>query len=580
MAETGDKKPFSGKLFDILIRSGAVSQDVLQQADDDAKAAGVRLEKFVVDKGIVQGCEMTLALAEYLQMSPISLERFTPNSTLMEKIPGQMMHKNQLIPIAQTGKNLTVAMADPFNIFAMDELHILTGLDITPVVAVEKEVRDILDKIVAATASSIDMEDIMKGGDSDVEVGAQQQQEEGDKQSLEEMMQSAEDTPVVKTVNMILIEALRQRAGDIHIEPQEDFVRLRYRVDGILIERPRLPKTLQNALVSRIKIMGDMDIGEQRIPQDGRFRIQALGKKVDIRVSVLPTIYGGRVVMRTLDKGALFPNLAALKLEEQANDALSYAIAQPHGIILVTGPTGSGKTTTLYSCLQELNKPDVNVVTCEDPVEYQVAGLNQVRIHTEVGLTFSSALRAILRQDPDVVLIGEIRDTETCEIAIKAALTGHLVLSTLHANEAAGAVTRLLDMGVEPFLVASSVILAQAQRLYRKLCVNCKKPVEPNKDMLIDNKIPLDFFDGVQIFGGQGCPKCHGTGYAGRGAIMEVLPVDDEIKAAILQQKIMAEIRDVAIKNGMKTMVKAILQKVRDGSTSLEAAMRITGGDE
>lgn len=580
MAETEDKKPtFGNKVLEILVRNGSAQEAVLRQAEEEAKASGVRFEKYVVDKSIVQGAEMTLALSEYLQMSPMSLLRFTPNPTLLESLPSEVMRKHMLIPIVRTGKSMTVALADPFDFFALDELHILTGLDIMPVVAAEKEVKDLLDKLVAATAGSIDMEDIMKGGDSDVAVGAQPQ-EEGEKQSIEEMMASAEDTPVIKTVNMILIESLRLRANDIHIEPQEDYIRLRYRVDGVLIERPHLPKTMQSAITSRVKIMADIDIGEQRLPQDGGFRINALGKKIDVRVSVLPTIFGGKVVMRTLDKTALFPDLGALNLEEHAHAAMSYAIAQPHGIILVTGPTGSGKTTTLYSCLSELNKPDVNIVTCENPVEYKVPGLNQVQIQESVGMTFASALRAILRQDPDIVLIGEIRDTETCEIAIKAALTGHLVLSTLHSNEAAGAITRLLDMGIEPFLVASSVILTQGQRLVRKLCGNCKRPLPPNKEMMEDYRIKADYFEGVTTYGPQGCPKCNGTGFLGRVAIMEVLPVGDAVRAAILQQKITAEIRDVAVENGMLTMLQSALLKVKDGTTSLEAALRVTGSGE
>jgi type IV pilus assembly protein PilB len=472
---------------------------------------------------------------------------------------------------------LTVALADPFDIFALDELHILTGLDITPLVAAEKEVKDVLERSRTDGAKSLDMEDIMKDTDSEVEIGAQ---EEAEKQSLEDMMDSAEDAPVIKMVNMILIESLRLRANDIHIEPQEDYVRLRYRVDGILIERPHLPKTMQSAIISRVKIMADLDIGESRVPQDGRFRITAMGKKIDVRVSVLPTIYGGKVVMRTLDKSALFPNLGALGLDDRAYQAMSYAISQPHGIILVTGPTGSGKTTTLYSCLQELNKPDVNIVTCEDPVEYQLLGINQVRIHADVGLTFSAALRSILRQDPDICLIGEIRDSETCEIAIKAALTGHLVLSTLHTNDAAGAITRLLDIGIEPFLIASSLILSQAQRLYRKLCQVCKKEAQPDLAQMKEYGVRLDYFKDTKIYTAQGCPKCHGIGYFGRGSIMEVLPIDDEIRTAILKQAIASELRDIGISRGMTTLMEAALGRVKEGLTSLDTAVRVAGGGE
>jgi type IV pilus assembly protein PilB len=568
---------FGGKLFEILIRKKIIQMDMLAAADEEAKRENLRLEKYLVDKKIVSGVDMTLALSEYLEMPPISLAHFKLNDVLLELVPLPTLTKHQIVPLARVGKNLTVALADPFDIFALDELHVLTGMDITPLVAAEKEVRDVLDRSRTDGAKSLDMEDIMKDSDGEVEIGSQ---EEAEKQSLEEMMDSAEDAPVIKMVNMILIESLRLRANDIHIEPQEDYLRLRYRVDGILVERPHMPKAMQSAVISRVKIMADLDIGESRIPQDGRFRITALGKKIDVRVSILPTIFGGKVVMRTLDKSALFPNLAALGLDEKAYQAMSYAIAQPHGIILVTGPTGSGKTTTLYSCLQELNKPDVNIVTCEDPVEYQLAGINQVRIHTDVGLTFSAALRSILRQDPDICLIGEIRDAETCEIAIKAALTGHLVLSTLHTNDAAGAITRLIDIGIEPFLIASSLILSQAQRLYRKLCQVCKKEAEPDLEVMKEYGVPLDTFKGVKIYTAQGCPKCHGIGYFGRGSIMEVLPIDDDIRTAILKQAIGSELRQIGISRGMTTLMEASLARVKEGSTSLETAVRVAGGGE
>ncbi|OGV68680.1 MAG: hypothetical protein A2283_20595, partial [Lentisphaerae bacterium RIFOXYA12_FULL_48_11] len=530
-------------------------------------------------KNIIPNTEMALALSEYLNMHPISLAHFTPDAHLVELLPRDVLNQHQVVPIAKTGKMLTVALSDPFDIVAIDKIHILTGLDISPLVATEKDVKDVLAKSFAVEANTLDMKDIMKDSENDVEVGTQGQSDDSDKQSLEEMMDTAQDAPVIRLVNMILIEAIKMKTADICIEPQEDSVRLRYKIDGSCVERPSIQKSLQSAIISRIKIMSDIDIGEQRIPQDGRFRIQALGKKLDMRVSVLPTIFGGRVVMRILDKGALFPNLSGLNLEEHAYKAMSYAISQPHGIILVTGPTGSGKTTTLYSCLQEMNKPDVNIVTCEDPVEYQLPRVNQVRIHTEVGLTFSSALRAILRQDPDIILIGEIRDSETCEIAVKAALTGHLVLSTLHANEAAGAITRLLDMGVEPFLMASSLILSQAQRLCRRLCPACKKETPLNLKLLEEHGIDPAIFKDAKIFGPQGCPKCHGIGYKGRAAIMEVLPVDEEIRLLILRQAITDELRRKAEEKGMLTLRGAALLKVKEGETSVDAAVKITTGD-
>jgi len=379
-------------------------------------------------------------------------------------------------------------------------------------------------------------------------------------------------------VNLMLVEALRTGASDIHIEPMEKKVRLRYRIDGALTERVGPPKNLQSAVVSRVKIMADLDIAERRIPQDGRFNIKALGREVDLRVSVLPTVHGEKVVMRTLDKSTLSPSLAALGLDDVALKAMEYAITQPHGIILVTGPTGSGKTTTLYSCLQDLNQPDVNVITCEDPVEYQLEGINQVQMNSEIGLSFAAALRSILRQDPDIVLVGEIRDGETAEIAIKAALTGHLVLSTLHTNDAPGAVTRLIDMGIEPFMLGSCLVLAQAQRLYRKLCTGCRKTMQLTADILERNHIDPHYFDGAKVYKAVGCPRCS-NGYKGRGAIMEVLLINEELRDAILRGANTAELRAIGRESGMVTLKDAGLTRVKEGLTSLDAALEVTGGE-
>jgi type II secretory ATPase GspE/PulE/Tfp pilus assembly ATPase PilB-like protein len=359
----------------------------------------------------------------------------------------------------------------------------------------------------------------------------------------------------------------------------EKLLRLRYRVDGDLYEVPSPPKNLQAAIISRIKIMSDMDIAERRIPQDGRFKVKALGKEVDVRVNLLPLVHGEKIVMRILDKADLAPNLAALGLDRKAYDSLLYAISQPHGIILVTGPTGSGKTTTLYSCLQDLNKIEVNIVTTEDPVEYQLAGINQVQINEDVGLTFADTLRAILRQDPDIVMIGEIRDQETAAIAVKAALTGHLVLSTLHTNDAAGAITRLRDMGIEAFLLSSSIIMSQAQRLYKKLCPTCKKPGKIPEKLLQLNNIDHLFFKDAQFYQPTGCPKCMNTGFKGRSSLMEILMVDDDIRQLILQNVNAKVLSDKAIEKGMMTLRMAGLEKVREGITSLEEIISVTGGE-
>lgn len=566
------QKQSGGRITDILVNHGVIDPQALESATKDAAKENIRLEKHLVDSGTVRAQDMTLALAEYLSIPPITLTHFTPDEQLMELIPRQSLSKYMIVPIARTGKSLTVAMGDPFDIVALDELQTVTGLEIVSLVASEEEIGETHSRLFAQVTEGIDMQEIMDA-DNEIEVG----QDDDDEESLEQMLESAEEAPVVRMVNMTLVEAIRTGASDIHIEPMERSVRLRYRIDGILAERPGPPKNLQSAVISRIKIMADLDIAERRIPQDGRFKIRALGKEIDLRVSILPTVHGEKVVMRTLDKSTLAPNLDALGLDEVSLSAMKHAVAQPHGLILVTGPTGSGKTTTLYSCLQQLNRSEVNIVTCEDPVEYQLSGINQVQINTAVGLTFANSLRSILRQDPDICLVGEIRDSETAEIAISAALTGHLVLSTLHTNDAAGAPARLVDMGSEPFLISSSLILAQAQRLYRKLCPVCKKPAEIAPGTLERNHIDPDFFKGIEVFEAAGCPKCNNHGYKGRGALMEVLEVTEPVRRSIMEGATADDIREVAVSGGMLSLKMAGLALVKEGLTSIERALEMTG---
>jgi len=569
------KRKYSGKITDILLQHKVITPPMLDDAEQEARVAGVRLEKYLVEKKLVKSVDMTLALSEYLKMPPITLAHYTPDPSLLELIPREVMAKRLIMPVNRLGKSLTIALGDPFDLMAIDEIATITGLHVTPLAAPEEEIGAVLGKVFEETSQGFDMEELMRDSESDVEVV-----EDGgdDEISLDEMLESAEGAPVIRMVNMMLVEALRTGASDIHIEPMDKRVRLRYRIDGALVERPGPPKNLQSAVISRIKIMSDLDIAERRIPQDGRFNIKALGKEVDLRISILPASHGEKVVMRILDKSSLSPSLGSLGLDEVSEKAMSYAIEQPHGIILVTGPTGSGKTTTLYSCLQDLNKPDVNIITCEDPVEYQLEGINQVQINPDVGLTFASALRSILRQDPDIVLVGEIRDGETAEIAIKAALTGHLVLSTLHTNDAPGAVTRLIDMGIEPFMLGSCLILAQAQRLYRKLCSACRAPTEIDQEVLKVNKIDPGFFEGSTIYRAVGCPRC-ANGFKGRGAIMEVFLINDDIRRAVLMGANTAELRDYGRQNGMVTLKESGMNRVRDGMTSLEAALEVTGGE-
>jgi type IV pilus assembly protein PilB len=561
-----------------LVQRGVITEEQLQNALGEA--GKLPLEQFLLQNRIVAADVLTLTVAAYFNIPPISIppSLIVPEELVQLASP-QFWLRLKAVPLMRLGKRLTVAFGDPFDLLAQEEIARTTQSEVIPLIAQEKEVLEALGRVQArndAQNPGLAMENIMKMSDTDIEFSSEPQKKD---ESIDQSLESAEEAPVIRMVNMMLVEALRTGASDIHLEAMEKTSRLRYRIDGNLIERPSPPRSLHNAIVSRIKIMSDLDIAERRVPQDGRFKVKTLKKEVDIRVSILPTIHGEKVVMRTLDKTNLAPSLAALGLDDFAFKAMKYAIDQPHGIILVTGPTGSGKTTTLYSCLQDLNKPDVNIVTAEDPVEYQLPGVNQVHVNQQTGLTFASVLRSVLRQDPDIVLVGEIRDGETADIAVKAALTGHLVLSTLHTNDASGVIARLIDMGVPPFLLASSLILSQAQRLYRKLCPLCKKPRDVNPDVLAANHIDPAFFEGAPIYEAVGCAKCNGLGFKGRGAVMEVLTVTEAIRNAITVGSASAAIRELAVGEGMVTIKQAGLLKVRSGLTSLDAALAVTGGE-
>ena len=524
--------------------------------------------------------EFAIATAEYLGIQPISMPlNFVPAADLLCGMPCDAWKRVKALPLCRTNGRLTVAFADPFDLPAQEEVTRWGHGKIWPLVIPANEFNEIIQRLKQAEEAAnpaLAMENIMKGDDGDVEMSAGGNE---NVEALDATLDAAGEAPVIRMVNTIMFEALKTNASDIHFEAMEKASRLRYRIDGELVERPAPPKALHNAVCSRIKILSNLDIAERRRPQDGRFKVKALGKEVDVRVSILPTVHGEKVVMRILDKENLAPGLGSLGLDEYAYKAMKFAIDQPHGIILVTGPTGSGKTTTLYSCLQDLNQPNVNIVTAEDPVEYELAGVNQCHVNVAQGLTFAGILRSVLRQDPDIVLVGEIRDGETADIAVKAALTGHLVLSTLHTNDACGVVARLIDMGIEPFMLASSLILAQAQRLFRKLCPYCKQPVELNEEMLAANKVDPAPFKGVEIFGPGGCPKCHNTGYKGRGAMMEVLPISSKIRALIEKGGDAELLKKLALEEGMVTLKEAGMRKVRAGVTSLEAAFAVTGGE-
>jgi len=559
-------------LMDCLRQIRPIEAEIYDEAEKESEQTHVPLEQLLIKQGIVSDTDMALATAEYLDIRPISLAAFTPETSLIDLLEKDKWKDLKALPICKLGSRLSIAMADPFDIVSRDAIASGTDMELVHMIALEKEISEVLESISNKPTQAL--EDILKdmAEEGEVEVG----QETPEDANLDDMLENAGEAPVIRIVNSILIEALRKGASDIHIEPMEKTVRLRNRVDGMLYEIPSPPKNLQNAITSRLKIMSNLDIAERRVPQDGRFKIKALGKEVDIRMSILPTVHGEKIVMRILDKTALAPNLGALGLDQLSLDNFAYALAQPYGMMLVTGPTGSGKTTTLYSALQELNVVGTNIITTENPVEYQLDGINQVQINPVVGLTFAAALRSILRQDPDVVMVGEIRDGETATIAVEAALTGHLVLSTLHTNDAAGAIARLIDMGIEPFMLASSLLLTQAQRLFRKLCPVCKKEIDIPVETLKKNRIDLERLEDTQFYQTEGCPKCNSIGYKGRGGIMEILLVDEVLRKTILNNTEADAIAKIAVRNGMKTLREAGLDRVKSGLTTIEEILRVT----
>ena len=493
---------------------------------------------------------------------------------VMNIVPKEMARAYKLVPVCKLGSKLFVAMADPLNVLALDDLRQRTKLDVFPMITTETCV---IEALSGVSQSSATMDQVLRhaaesaAADTVEEVKVTKQEID-----LDQMAVDSEDAPVVKIVNLILVQAIKEKASDIHIEPFEKEIKLRYRVDGALIEATSPPKALQMPIASRIKILAGLDIAERRLPQDGRFRIRVSGKEVDLRISMLPTVYGEKIVIRLLDKGALGGSIDNMGLDDYTLGIFKKAIDAPHGMILVTGPTGSGKTTTLYTILSELNNPIYNIVTVEDPVEYQLMGINQVAVKADIGMGFSEALRSILRQDPDIVMIGEIRDNETADIAVKAALTGHQVLSTLHTNDAAGAITRLDDMGIEPFLISSSVILACAQRLVRRICPNCKEEFQPEPEIFTKLNIEND---GSTLYRGAGCSRCKGRGYVGRAPILEVLPVSESIRRLIIKRASAAVVKNQAISEGMKSLRMVGIDKAKEGITTLEEVMRVTSED-
>jgi type IV pilus assembly protein PilB len=517
-------------------------------------------------------------MGRVLNTLPVNLARISIPQDIVELLPREIATNHKVLPVSRLGDRLFLAMADPLNVLALDDVKRITKLDVTPLIASEKTILDKLNNLDTAKGT---MEDIISDAAKQAEVDREADNLEVSKESTEEvnldqLAASVEEGPVIKLANLILVQAIKDRASDIHIEPFEKVVRLRYRVDGSLLDVTPPPKNLQVPLTSRLKIMSNLDIAERRLPQDGRMRVRVGGRDIDLRVSFLPTVHGEKCVLRILDKGNLSASMDKLGIDQETFVRLRAAVDAPHGLILVTGPTGSGKTTTLYSALNELNNSQYNIITVEDPVEFQIPGINQVPVRKEIGLTFANALRSILRQDPDIIMIGEIRDEETAEIAVEAALTGHQVLSTMHCNDAPGAIARLDDMGIAPFLISSSVILSCAQRLVRRICSVCKEPVTYPSKMYQDLGVEPSFFQGATLYRGRGCERCKNAGYSGRIAIIEAMTMTDEIQRLVIVRAAANEIGKLAISQGMKTLRSVAFEKARDGLTTLEQVLLST----
>jgi type IV pilus assembly protein PilB len=601
----------AAKLGQLLLVSNIISEDQLKEALTLQRREGGRLGTNLVKLGHITEEKLVTFLSRQYGVPSVNLSDFKVDTSVLKLVPVDIAGKYLIMPVARVGAALTIAMADPSNVFAIDDVKFMTGYNVEVVVSSESSILDAIsrhyagqgDALIAAKKSEAAQavqakdytltEDDFKGEQttSSSDEGLMVDVEEFDKvvgdalDSIEVFAEKEDSSgeveePIVKLVNGILVNAIKGGASDIHIEPYERSLRVRYRVDGVLFNVMNLPVKIKNAVGSRLKIMSKLDIAERRLPQDGRIKLK-LGKKkeIDFRVSILPCLFGEKTVLRILDKSNLQVDLTKLGFEEEALKKFLEALEKPYGMLLVTGPTGSGKTTTLYSALNYLNKPDINIMTVEDPVEYNFTGLNQVQVKEEIGLTFASTLRAFLRQAPNIILVGEIRDYETAEIAVKAALTGHLVLSTLHTNDAPSTISRLLNMGIEPFLVSASVILIAAQRLARKMCQNCKEEEKVPVPALISLGFPEDEAKTVKCYKGKGCPVCNGSGYKGRIALYEIMPVGAEINELILEGASADELKRTAVRFGMRTLRMSGLTKVKEGITSIEEVMRVTFGD-
>ena len=557
-----------------LIHEGLVSREQLSRALDDARSNGTRVGFSLVKLGFLGEQDLVRALARQHRIPAVDLERVKLDPKILKLVPTDIALKHQVLPLRRVGRTLTVAMANPTDLGVLDDLKFVTRLDIEPVIAGDFSLRKIIEKEYEGGADDkindllkqIEQEDIEVVDDAEEEI------------SVTALQAAVDEAPVVKLINGILTDAVHRGASDIHFECYEKDIRVRYRIDGVLMEIMRPPIKMKAALISRFKILSDLNIAERRVPQDGRIKLRVGRRVIDFRVSTLPTLFGEKIVLRILDKGNLTLDLEKFGMEEKAEKDFMRAIMNPYGMVLVTGPTGSGKTTTLYSALSKINTPEVNIMTAEDPVEYNLHGINQVLVRTEIGMTFAAALKAFLRQDPNIIMVGEIRDLETGSIAIKAALTGHLVLSTLHTNDAPSTITRMVDMGIEPFNVASAVNLITAQRLVRRICGGCKEAVTYPAEYLEATGLTREELDGVTFYRGAGCETCGGSGYKGRQGLYEVMAMSPALRRMVLQGGSTADLQKQAIAEGMLTLRMDGMLKVRRGITTLEEVIKETAG--
>ena len=563
------------RLGELLLRDQIISPEQLQRAQEESRKSGDRLGNALIKTGAIPEEDLTQFLSKQYGVPAVNLGEFDIDPEVIALVPKDVAIRHRVVPVNRAGSSLIVAIADPSNILAIDDLKFVTGYNIEAVVASDVGISDAIERYYNRK-EELDLNKVMNEIQESVEAAPSSEAEI----NLTDLERAADDAPVVKLCNHLLLSAIQKGASDIHVEPYEKSYRVRFRIDGVLHEEMAPPVKLKAALSSRLKIMAHLDIAERRLPQDGRIKLKVgEDREMDFRVSVLPTLFGEKIVLRLLDKGNLQLDMTKLGFEPDQLADFKSAIESPYGMVLVTGPTGSGKTTTLYSALSELNTLTDNICTAEDPVEYNLPGINQVQMHEDIGLNFAAALRSFLRQDPDIIMIGEIRDFETAEIAIKAALTGHLVLSTLHTNDAPSTITRLLNMGVEPFLVTASVQLVQAQRLVRKICANCKHPTETPKDELKSLGATDEEIATATCQRGAGCQVCGGSGYKGRVALYEVMPFKDALKELVLQGAAAGEIKAEAIRVGMRTLRRSGVRKICEGVTSVDEVARITAAD-